>query len=257
MAQKDPQKPVDRDVLASEALLREASEELRREQVENIWKRYGGILLVICLLIVAATAVNEIYKAYSDRVNTERTDALYAWLELPDGKSRIEALGDPITAPETSQQWIQLFYAANDALTENDFDKARALYAKLREKRNLGGDLRWLADLMALRVDTQIGDQDAAVLQSRLEELGNQANNPWRAFAFYDAAIIAGEANNNPEDARNLLAKALQHGAGSVPFTSMIRDMQLLYGSEIDTQAQNTATDDMNETDAPEAQIAE
>lgn len=231
----------DDDLLRTEVLLREMEDDMRREQMAALWKRYGGIVLGGCIAIVIGTAVHVGWKDYVTKRNMARTDAIYAHLAEEDGAARLEAVLAEDINPKTPQEWLTLFYAANDALEQKRFDDAGAIYAKLRAAREQGGTLRFLADLMALRVEGQAATEGFEALRARYEELGAQEENPWRALAYYDAAVIAGQREKNYTMALDLLAKSEAAAYGSAPMLALIGDMRHLYT----IQGQNAGQDVM------------
>lgn len=237
--------------MRSEMLLREADEELRRERFEKMWKRYGGALILLCVAIVIGTGVGTYYKYNVKQTKLENTDKLYTWLAVEKGEERLQtALADKDNIA-TTQDWLKLYYAGNDALEKQDYDKALDIYVTLRKRRELGGEMRWLADLMELRVLMQTGRLDDAALQARFEELGGAKENPWAALAYFDAAIIAGQKREEYAHALELLNKASAAGEGSTPLMSMIADMRHLFTmkrQDIDTALAQTPKGNSNTT---------
>lgn len=216
---------------ASARLLREVDEELRREQYEKMWRRYGGMLIMACVAIVIGTALGVYWNHHTRQTNMVQTDQLYSWLAQEDKAQRLQDTTTDITSPQTAQDWLTLFYAGNDALELQDYDRAQEIYKVLREKRELGGEYRWLADLMELRTLMQVQKENAQLAETRqrLEDLAAQEANPWRALAYFEAAVIAGHTQGAYDEALELLNSASRHSAGSTPLMSMIRDMRHLF----------------------------
>ncbi len=48
-------------------IIREVDEELRRERLANIWKKYGGLIVFAVFLVVTATAGWRGYEYYAER----------------------------------------------------------------------------------------------------------------------------------------------------------------------------------------------
>jgi hypothetical protein len=233
----------DEELLRSELLLREADEELRREQLEAMWKRYGGLLIMACVLIVVMTGVSTYYKHHVKETNKQETNALYDWLAIEEGDKRLEQALATKEDIANTQQWLQLYYAGNDALEQQDYDKALDIYKTLRKQRELGGSMRWLADLMELRVLMQTQGEDVATLRARLEDLAAAEGNPYAALAYFDAAILAGQKQNEYAQGLELLNKASKEAQGVTALLSMINDIRHLYTmkmQDMDTAAGNT-----------------
>lgn len=229
----------DEELMRSEALLREMEDDIRREQLTALWKRYGGFLLGGCVAIVIGTAAYVGWTDYTTKRNIARTDAIYEHLAEEDGAARLDAVLAEQIDPKTPQEWLTLFYGANDALEQQRFEDAKAIYAKLRDTRAQGASLRFLADLMALRIEGQSATEGFDALRGRYEELGAATDNPWRALAYYDAAIIAGQREKNYTLALELLDKAEASSFGSAPMNALIGDIRHLYT----IQGQNAGQD--------------
>ncbi|GEM_PF-2303472 len=228
MAKNKDKDPND-DLARTEALLREMEDDIRREQMASLWKRYGGALIGICVLIVLATAGHVAWSDWKSKRNMEHTDKIYEWLAEEDAVKRLENTKEAVSDPQTVQEWLVLFYAANDALQENDFEIANAFYERLRKNREKGGELRWLADIMELRIEMNTATDGFDALRKKFEDLGAQTANPWRALALFDAAIIAGERQQDYSAALTLLESSAAASYGSTPLMSMIGDMRHLY----------------------------
>lgn len=247
MSKKDEK---DEELLRTEALLREADEELQKEYVLGLWRKYGAYAIGLCVLIVVATGASVAWKSHVKSTNEQRTDALYAWLQIEGEGDRLNAAREDLSEPQTTQQWLKLFYAANDALSQDDLVTAQEFYAIAMKNRELGGDLRWLGDLMQLRIKTQEAktQEEFEDLKKRYVDLGSKKNNPWRALALMDGALIAGEQLKNTQEALKLLSDASEASYGSSPLLSMINDYKHLYTiqsgktvSKLETSAGNEA----------------
>lgn len=236
---KKDQDPQDQDIdlQRSESLLREADEELRRERLEGLWKKYGGMLITACIMVVLGTAIGVYWKHHVTQKNMAQTVEIYDFLAVEDKAARLDEKTQDLTPPKTSQEWLILYYAANDALEQERFEDALAIYEVLRDERSLGRDMRWLADLMELRVlmQTQDGNdaeqvaENMSEIRTRLEELAKAEDNPWRGIAYMEAAVVAGQRQGEYNEALALLMEAARYSEGSTPLLSIIRDLTHLY----------------------------
>jgi len=78
--------------MSDDSFIREVDEELRTERVQDFWKKYGKVLIVIAAVIVIATAGYRYYEYYTSQKAAEAGDAFIAAVELADQGKQDEAL---------------------------------------------------------------------------------------------------------------------------------------------------------------------
>jgi hypothetical protein len=71
--------------MAQENLLREVDEELRRDRMRDLWRRYGPILIAAAVGVVLIVAVSEGWNWYQNSNSAGSSDKLYAALDAADG----------------------------------------------------------------------------------------------------------------------------------------------------------------------------
>ncbi len=164
-------------------LIREVEEELRREQLEKLWKRYGNWFIAFSLGIVVAVAAYKGWQYYEQRqaraageAMTEAMDLL-AEGKMDEARLKLQALAG---GRHKGAAVLARLEQAGLALGKGDRDTARRLYAEIAADRGVDTPLRDAARvrLAWLEVDTAAVDD----LKKRLAGL-DVAGSPWRPAA--------------------------------------------------------------------------
>ena len=109
----------------SDSFIEEVTEEVRRDRLYALMKRYGWIVVLAVLLLVGGAAFNE-YRKAQERNQAEATgDAMIAALRLNDPLERAEALSR--LSPETpGAQAVVAMLEASEQVESGEFDTAVA-----------------------------------------------------------------------------------------------------------------------------------
>jgi hypothetical protein len=177
-------------------IFREVDEDLRRDQLDKLWKKFGPWLLTLAVLIVAATAAGVAWQRYQERRDTERTqtmaEALVQLGEARAGKGDMAAalsrLGTTATQLGGAAGTLARFHEAGALLEQGKRDQAVAVYEALAGSGTVGQDFRDLAQLLS--VQAQLDSGDPAPLAARLDPLA-KPENPWRHSAREMLALLA------------------------------------------------------------------
>ncbi|HEV7322150.1 MAG TPA: tetratricopeptide repeat protein [Ensifer sp.] len=133
-----------------DSFIREVNEELRSEQMKNIWARFGGVIAAIAVLIVLGTIGKVGFDYWQDNASSKSGDAFLQALNLAKENKSDEAL------------------AALNGLEKDGY-----------------GAYPVLARLRAATLQAQKGETDAAV--KAFSDIGKDANVP---EAIRDAARL-------------------------------------------------------------------
>jgi len=193
-------------VSETDSFIDEVTEEVRRDRLFTLMKRYGWIAALAVLLIVGGAAWNEWRKAQDRAAAQNFGDSIQAALELPDRNARADALAaidapnpggqavvDLLAAAELGTQNAQ--QAANRLLTVADRDGIEPVYRQLATLKAVslpgsglsvddrrtrldglalsGGLVRLLAEEQLAMIEIETGQTDAAI--DRLTEVVQDA----------------------------------------------------------------------------------
>ena len=167
----------------NDTLLREVDEELRREALEKLWKRYSNHIMVGAAAIVLAVGG---YKAWETRRNAaaENAGASFAAArqlitdgKLDDGIKALQSLADG--GPRGFAALAEL-QAAGALVKAGKNAEALAAFEKLGKRSSADPLLRDFARLQAAAL--RLGEADFTEMQNWLNDLATDKS-PWAASA--------------------------------------------------------------------------
>jgi len=191
-----------------DGLLREVDEELRRERMEQLWKRYGNLFIAFSLGIVIAVGGYKAWQYYQQK-QAEAAGAEYitALDELTAGKeeaaiARLEKLA---AGSHAGGAYVASMRLAGWLAHKGRKDKAIAIYRRVAADTSLELPMRTAARVRHawLIVDTAPREELAKLLGG-LDVPGN----PWRSGAREILALAAMREGKH-EDARKLLLQLM------------------------------------------------
>lgn len=177
----------------TDSFIEEVNEEVRRDRLFAIFRKYGWIPITAILLIVGAAAYNEWRKATELRDAQNLGDAVLAALLADDPGSRAEALDQVSTQSEQSTIYIEMLRAAAETEADNK-DAALKILDRIAADPKATSTFRDLAALKALML--RGADQDKAARLAGLERL-SAAGAPFRVFAMEQNAMALFEYGDN------------------------------------------------------------
>ncbi len=190
----------------NEAFLREVDEELRRDELANVWRRYGRWLVVAVLAGLAAFGGWLYWQHYQQqRRSTDGEKLLAAYDQLAANKDAQAAptLTDLAASGSPGYRAVAKFSQADVLLKKNDLKAAAAKFAEVAADPSIAQPFR---DLALIRQTTAEYDSlKPQVVVERLRLLA-QKGNPW----FGSAGELVGAAYlqmNRRELARTLFSQ--------------------------------------------------
>jgi hypothetical protein len=173
-------------------IIREVDEELRRENWEILWKKYGKLAIAAAVALVLGTAGVVGWRAY-DRDQREKAGS-----EFGAVIAGVENTAEPAQAAEMLAAYVPGApdgYATLARLREaklradaGQLEAAIALYDALAGDSAVEPLFRDVAALYSVRM--QVDDGDPVVLGARLSPLAADGN-PWRYTARELQAVLA------------------------------------------------------------------
>jgi len=189
-------------------IFREVDEDLRRDKLVDIWKRFGPALVTGAVLIVVATTGYVLWERYETARATERTEVLIRALEKaqpaaegqePDRAAALQALAEAAASLDGDHATLARLHEAGLLVGSGRQTDAVAVYDQIAGSAGTDPLLRDLAALLAAvhSFDTS----DPAQLQLRLQPL-TAPGNAWRWSALELSGLAAAKAGNTAEAAR-------------------------------------------------------
>lgn len=162
----------------------EVDEELRREQYEKLWKKYGKYVISCAVVVVLGTGASVGWKEYSaaarqsESARFEAAVRLIASDEEAQGAAALGALADDAGA---GYRMLARLRQAAALRRVGDHGAALSVYDRLAADGGVDGHLRDLARLLAAQTQLELGAADDEVA-ARLDPLLT-GGNPWRHSA--------------------------------------------------------------------------
>lgn len=196
----------------TDTFIDEVAEEVRRDRLFALMKRYGWIAILAVLAIVGGAAWNEWQKARAQAASEAFGDALLAAVASPEAKDRAQALAQVDTGGAVGHAAVAAMLTAADAEAAGDVDAALAALHRIADDPAQGDLYRQLA---LLKIITLSGDRMDA--QERATALAGMAapGAPFRALAMEQQALDLLDAGKTDEAAA--LMEQLAQDADATP----------------------------------------
>lgn len=211
----------------TDGFIEEVTEEVRRDRLFALMRRYGWIPVLGVVLLVGGATVNEVLKSRAQGAAEARGDAVLAALELPAGALRADALA-AVEAPGAAAPLIAMLRASEEVVAGETGDAAEALLAVMRDdsaprvyrdmatlKHTIltadetgptarisalsalttpGGVFRTLAEEQIALAEIEMGETEAAITRLQALMLDTEASEGLRARAQQLIVALGGEA---------------------------------------------------------------
>jgi hypothetical protein len=221
-------------------IFREVDEDLRRDRLEQIWKRYGAAIVGAVLVIVAGTAGFVAWRNHQHTEAETETAQLADALRLA-GNSAGQGNntgGDPKAAADALSAFagqsgmgpgtLARFFEAGLRAREGDTAAAVKIYDDLTQSAKLEPAYRDLATVLSVMHQVQTGDPGQ--LTARLQPLTADSN-PWRHSARELTALLALRSGDKAT-AGKLFAQIQNDPAAPSGVRSRATELAALYSAE-------------------------
>jgi hypothetical protein len=163
----------------------EIDEDLKRDQMQLLWARYGKIVMAAVAAIVLLVALRQGYAAWQTSQAEASASAYQQALKSDDIVAALEAQRGQLT---NGYAMLAQFQIAAEQAASDDFAAAEASYLALASDASLDPMYQQAATLLSVMVAPQ--DTDVSALEARLSDLETAAG-PWQAMALETGAGLA------------------------------------------------------------------
>ena len=170
----------------TDSFIEEVSDELRRDRLFAMLRRYGWIAVLAILAIVGGTAWTEWQRAQTRAAAQAAGDAMVAAMQLPQPLMRAQALGEMEPATPGGRA-VRDFLMATELANDGQTDAARAALEGIATNGDLPEIYRQIAAFKALTLGAS--GRDPAELRTAFEALA-QPGLPLRLLAEEQLALI-------------------------------------------------------------------
>ena len=190
----------------TDSFIEEVTEEVRRDKLFAVMRKYGWIGVVGVLAIVGGATYNEFSKSQKTARSQAFGDSVLNAVDQSDAAARITALG-AITAPSKDGTVVVSLLEAAEAATKGDVAASTLVLSKVSNTADVSAQYRDLAFFKQL---IRTGDGALSTDERRLglDELAAPGN-PLRLLAEEQIALID-LADANPEAAISRLSAILE-----------------------------------------------
>jgi hypothetical protein len=213
----------------ADGFIEEVTEEVRKDQLFAMYKKYGWIAVVVIVGIVGGAGLIEYRKAAAISAAQTRGDTLIAALNLDEASARNDALA-AIGNSDESTAVIAEFHRAGMLMEEGDEAGALAIYDALKSDGEIYGQVATLKAILIRGNDME--------MESRMNELNvlAAAGNPFRTLALEQIAMAQLDAGDN-DKAIETLVSLLNEAGVSQSLSSRTRQMIVALGGELPSEA--------------------
>lgn len=214
----------------SDSFIEEVTDEVRRDRLFAMFRRYAWIGIALVVLVVGGAAWSEWRKLQARDSARAFGDAILAALDSDDAAARVVALeqiGGGAAGP--GQEAVLGFIAADEALLSGDREGAVKRLREMAADAALSDTYRQLAELKAVVLAGP--DMPAAERDAALERLATPGA-PFRVLAMEQQAL-AMVADGRTEEALNLFRLILQEPDVTAGLRRRVTQMILVLGGEI------------------------
>lgn len=188
--------------LKEDALLNEIATDLKNEQLQNLWNKYGLFIIIFVAAALTIAVCFESIKAWSEKRDQEMSNAYAVAVSLHSQGRSDESLNILQTLANNRRgvySDIARLQIANIYMEQNKTDEAIKIWQALADDRHSVDEMRAIATLklVSAKMDTQAAGDE---IKSLLEPL-TQDDNQWANSARGLLAELA-IRDGNLEEAR-------------------------------------------------------
>lgn len=228
----------------TDSFIEEVNEELRRDRLFRLFRKWGWIPILLIIGIVAAAAWREYSLAQERAVAEAFGDALIAALDNEDAAAREAELAQISATSDNARVLLAMLLSAEQANSDDRADAAASLRA-LAQNADLPVRYRDLALLKAHMLDPQ----EISTAMATLDQLALPGR-PFRPLAMEQQALLH-VANGDSEAAISLL-RLLEEDSQATPGLQQ-RASQLIVALESGAALQDPAVEDETPIDGTDA----
>ncbi|MBM1222388.1 tetratricopeptide repeat protein [Ponticoccus sp. SC2-23] len=214
----------------TDSFIEEVTEEVRRDRLFALLRRWGWVAVLLVLLIVGGAGWNEWRKAQAEAGAQALGDALYSALDENEAEARAQALSAIDTTGSAGAVAALLLAAEQEAA--GDVPAAIATLEGVVTDGEVPQDYRDLAALKSLMLSA--GTMDEATRRAALENLALPGQT-FRLVAMEQVALSHVRAGET-EAALDQLAAILEDAETGDALRDRAQSLTIALGGEIDAQ---------------------
>lgn len=233
---------------SNDSFLREVKEELDRERLENLWKKYGALIVAVAAVVVVAVAGFQIWNSMAKRAAQQAGAQYQQALDYVLDNKLDEAASEFSELAKSGNggygALAQMQYAAT-LREQGKTEEAQKEFEALSKREGAEDLIRGFASLQAAAL--RLGTADFTEMKNRLNPLIKDGG-PWRFNALELLGVAAMKADK-AEEARTAFEKILAEANAPPAMRQRVslRMAQLVAGDGADEKAEAAGTDKSGE----------
>ncbi|MER2520586.1 MAG: tetratricopeptide repeat protein [Bdellovibrionales bacterium] len=221
--------------MTNENLFKEIQEDIERQKLEALWKRYGKLTIACCVALVLGTASASAYREWKTQQNQKVTAELASIMNenimdatrIADPAKRVMAFDNFAQASKGhAQATLAALHAAAVYAREGQAEEAQKRYEEISEDTKADDILRKYAAFMSIMMQMDSGD--ATALDKKLEPLAAD-DFPWRYSAREGQGYLALKSGDKAKAAK-IFSALTQDAAAPRSLAARAADMLRLAG---------------------------
>lgn len=177
-----------------DSFISEVTEEVRRDRLFALMRRYGWLAVLLVVLLVGGAAWNEWRKASAQAAAEASGDVLIGALNESTPETRLDALNAVDLPEDEGKRAIVRFLQAAAATEAGDHEAARGLLAEIAADADVSPVYRDLAVLKSAMAGAgSMAPEDRIAMLEPISQPGN----PFRLLAIEQSALAEIERGNS------------------------------------------------------------
>lgn len=166
--------------MSDESLFREVDEEVRQEQFQKLWARFGNLIIAVCFIVIAGVAGFKGWQYWQEKQAQEAGASFFTSLQLAQTGKTDDALKQLEAIDHKGFAVLARMRTANLLGSQGKTDDAVKIYDAVAADSSVDAALR---DLARMRAAVALADKaPPADLEARLKPF-DAAGNSWRHAA--------------------------------------------------------------------------
>jgi hypothetical protein len=212
-----------------DSFIAEVTEEVRKDRLYALYRKYGWVVALGVLVLVGGAALNEWRKAAAEAEAEAAGDALLNALDDDTPEGRAAALTALELPEEAGRRAITLLMQAGALAEADDVPGAIAALAKVAEDAALPARVRDLAVLKGAILSA--GESDPVERMARLAAIANPGS-PYRLLALEQIALTEIETGE-PGKALTTLGRILEDADVTQDLRRRVSQLIVALGGEL------------------------
>ena len=212
-----------------DSFIAEVTEEVRKDRLYALYRKYGWAVLLGVLVLVGGAALNEWRKAAAEAEAEAAGDALLAALDNETAEGRAAALASVELPEEAGRRAITLMMRAGALAEADDIPGAIDALAQVAEDAELPARVRELAVLKGAILSA--GASDPVERMARLAAIANPGS-PYRLLALEQIALTEIEIGER-EKALTTLGRILEDADVTQDLRRRVSQLIVALGGEL------------------------